>query len=156
MIIRRIYMNSMFTQRHNRFLGSMLFSLFLLMTLLCSSGFAQKEVVGGMLSGATVKPDIETLQGVWKDTNSRSRNMRISIVHGRISIYCWDTQDSEVTQVSNILWKKNALHMVMYTPSTGYRNNVVLRVAGQNELRGRCSGSWNGDILWIRLPGPDS
>ena len=146
--------NSLCSRHHSLSLGSKVLSLLLFITILCSLGFAQKEVKGAGLSGATIKPDIETLRGVWKDTNSRSRNMRISVNHGRISIHCWDTQDSEVTQVSNILWEDNALHMVMYTPSTGYRNNVVLRVTGPDELRGTCSGSWNGDILWIRLADP--
>ncbi|MDA8339635.1 MAG: caspase family protein [Nitrospiraceae bacterium] len=106
-------------------------------------------------SGAVIKPDFWQIQGVWKDKNSRSRNMRITIDNGRISIYCWDTQDSEVTQVSNILWEGNALKMVTYTPSTGYRNNIVLRIAGPDELRGTSSGSWNGEVSWIRLSAPD-
>jgi hypothetical protein len=148
-------MKSMLCSRcHKPSLGLRVLSLLLIFTLFCSAGLAQKEVIGGELSGTTIKPDIETLQGLWKDTNSRSRNMRISVDHGRIAIYCWDTQDSEVTQVSDILWEDSELHMVMYTPSTGYRNNVVLRVAEPNELRGRCSGSWNGDVLWIRLFSP--
>jgi hypothetical protein len=135
-------------------LGSIVLSLLLIMTYFAAIGCAQNEVTAAEPSGATIRPDLEKLQGVWKDTNSRSRNMRISIDNGRISIYCWDTQDSEITQVSNILWEDNALHMVMYTPSTGYRNDVVLRVAGPNELRGTCSGSWNGKVLWTRLSTP--
>ena len=79
--------NSLCSPHHSLSLGSKVLSLLLFITILCSLGFAQKEVKGAGLSGATIKPDIETLRGVWKDTNSRSRNMRISVEHGRISIH---------------------------------------------------------------------
>ena len=99
-----------------------------------------------------IKSDFELLQGLWKDTNSRSRNIRITLDHDKISIDCRDTQDNEITQVSDILWQDHTLKMVMYTPSTGYRNTIVLKLTAQNELRGTASGSWNGEILWTRLP----
>ena len=102
-------------------------------------------------AGNVGKPDIEQLQGVWKDGNSRSRNMRITVANNEITIHCWDTQDNEVTQISDLSWADNALKMVMYTPSTGYRNNVVLRLAGPNELKGTITGSWNGKATWTRL-----
>lgn len=111
----------------------------------------QKNTAGARVSDTAMTPDYWQLQGEWKDKDSRSRALRITTDNGQISVYCWDTQDSEVTQVSNIVWDGTSLQMVMFTPSTGYKNNVVVRFAGPNELRGTSSGSWNGTVTWTKL-----